>query len=79
MSGLLSKRQHQENWQNGWDRLTQLYNGFRAARQFQNLAKVQWLQLRKQWLLNTIRAEAETIVVMGEAYRALDLKKFYEV
>jgi len=72
------KREHQNNWCAGWQKLAGLYSAFMSELAFINRPPEQKEQIRLGWLCQLCRNEAGTIALMGEAYRALNLKEFYE-
>lgn len=80
MSALSKKeiRNHQENWQAGWDKLSGMYHAWKVQLGYLNRPPEQKEQLEQAWLYQLCTNEAGTIALMGEAYRALNLKEFYE-
>ena len=75
MSGLTNK-EHRVNYQNAWDHLSGLYQGFMAQLRMMNRPQEQKVQIRQAWLCQLCTNEAATIVAMGEAYRALNLEEY---
>lgn len=80
-SGSLTKNERldlQKEWTDLWRHMQEPYLAFQTQLSLMNRIQIQKDQLKEQWIYQHCVRNIDKIARMGEIYRVLDLKRYYE-